>query len=60
MTAPLTADQLEALIHAALKAGDITTVGAALHALAAVDPSRAAAMYDTLQLGLAITEGAGR
>lgn len=51
-----TADQLEAIFHAAIKAGDAKGVHAALRVMVTVDPHRAADLYDTLDLALKIAK----
>lgn len=47
-TIPWTADQVEAMFHAALGAGDIEGVDAALRVLLTLDTRRAIQLYDEL------------
>lgn len=47
-----TADQLEEVFHAALRAGDAKDVDAALRLMAVQDPHRAELLLDMLQLAL--------
>lgn len=54
MIADLTADDLTTGIANALRAHDIEAVEDMLQALASLDPRRAQAVYDTLQVGVAI------
>ena len=49
-----TADQLEAVFHAALTAGDVRGVDAALRVMVAVDPRRAATLYDDLRTAVRV------
>ncbi len=56
MTDPPDADGCVAIIHAALAAGDVTTVVAALHRLAVLDPHRADLIHQTLLLGIALAD----
>ena len=51
-----TADQLEAVFHAALKAGDVRGVGDALKVMVTVDPERAVMLYDHLRTALTIAK----
>lgn len=52
---PWTADEVEAMFHAALKAGDVKGVEAALTVLVRVDPDRAVALWDDLTLAVNVT-----
>jgi hypothetical protein len=49
-----TADQLEELFHAALKAGDVEAVGHVLRALIGLDPRRAIRLHDDLKTALRV------
>lgn len=49
---PLTADEIEAIIPHALRAGDLEGVEACIRLLVIVDPRRAADVFDTLRLGV--------
>ncbi|MEV0726023.1 hypothetical protein AB0I37_24995 [Micromonospora purpureochromogenes] len=50
------ADTCERIFHAALAARDFKGVEAALTVMAPQDPHRAALLFDTLKVGLAIAE----
>lgn len=50
------ADTCEQIFHAALAAGDIKGVEAALTVMAPQDPHRAQGLLDMLHVGLALTE----
>lgn len=52
--AELTADQCEEIFHAALRRGDARGVEAALTLLAALDPRRAASLFDQIRLALSV------
>jgi hypothetical protein len=49
-----TADQLEELFHASLKAGDVEAVGHVLRAMIVLDPRRALRLHDDLRIALAV------
>lgn len=49
-----TADELETIIVNALKARDLVAVVTAIKLLVVKDPVRAEAVYDTIELGLAL------
>ncbi|MGV8847606.1 MAG: hypothetical protein ACOH1Y_09860 [Propionicimonas sp.] len=51
---PYTADQLEQIFHAALKAGDIKGVDAALLVMATIDPLHAQRLLKSLQVSVAL------
>lgn len=54
MSCEFSPDQLEALFHATLKAGDARGVEASLRALVCVDPRRAVRLHDDLQAALRV------
>lgn len=49
---PWTADQVEAMFHASLGAGDIEGVDAALRVMLSLDVDRASFLYDALKLAV--------
>lgn len=51
-----TAAELEDLMLAALRAGDVDAVVACLYAMAPIDPHRAGLLYDTLKLGITLAQ----
>lgn len=57
---PMTADECEQIFHAALTAGDIPTVEAALRVMVARDPARAVALYDMLRVAVAVADAVTR
>jgi hypothetical protein len=50
----MTATEIEALLLACLKAGDIPGVETCLMRMVIVDPKRAALLYDTMRVGVEI------
>ena len=52
-----TADQLEAMFHAALSAGDVEGVEAAIRVMVTVDPHRASELWDMLELAVSLAQG---
>jgi hypothetical protein len=51
---PFTSDQLADIVVAALEAKDFEAVVAALRLLVVVDPRRAALLYDSVELAIAM------
>lgn len=49
---PYTAEQLETVFHAALQAGDVKGVEAALLVMTRVDPHRAGELFDDLKVAV--------
>jgi len=55
---PWTADEVEQMFHAALEAGDVKGVDAALRVMLRLDVDRACELYEDLKAAVRVAKGA--